>query len=160
LLPSSIWRRDNISEMTIGRLRISVVMTVLSICAATILFFIIAPGAGYPLEFDQGWAMAQVSIPVLAGYLGTATQFASADQNDTQKPAPPLLSWLVFGPVAIYIIGAVSLLIVFWQGNNESAEIGAGMSTSLLSTILTALLGIVTATANVAIAQLFKKQSG
>jgi hypothetical protein len=144
--------------MTIGKLRWMIVATLLSMSAVTILFFITAqPVFGYPIDPSQAWILAQISIPVFTGYLGTATQFAMTEPKDGGAKAPPLLLLLVFGPVAIYLIGALVILYVFWLTNRPEAPDGTGISVGLLSTILTTLLGIVTATANIAIAQLFKK---
>jgi hypothetical protein len=143
--------------MTLGALRKWTVLALLGVTAATILFFLVAPSAGFPLEFDQAWGIAQISVPVLAGYLGTATQFAGSASGDDADPSPPLLPWLVFTPMAIYLLAAAILLVVFGLTNRSSAPVGTGMSATFLSTVLTGLLGIVTVTANVAIARLFRK---
>jgi hypothetical protein len=132
------------------------VFALLALTGGTALFFVVAPAIGYPMEFEQGWAIAQISIPVLVGYLGTAIQFAVNKSDDDDQPSPPLLSWLAFGPIAIYVICAAILLLVFGITNGADAPVGRGMSTGMLSTILTALLGIVTVTSNVAIARLFR----
>lgn len=143
--------------MTVGKFRRVTVLTLLGLTSATIVFFIIAPVLGYPLELDQGWAMAQISIPVLTGYIGTATQFALGGHADDEAKVAPLLTWLVMGPVAIYLLGALAVLWAFWLTNRVGAPLGTGMSTQLLSTILTALLGVVTVSANIAVAQIFRK---
>jgi hypothetical protein len=134
------------------------VATLLGLTAATIMFFLLAPALGYPLEFDQGWALAQISVPVFAGFLATATQFATVEHGGGDETAPPLLAWLIFGPATIYLFGAAAVLFVFWSTNRADAPLGGGMSTQLLSTILTALLGLVTITSNIAIARLFRKE--
>jgi hypothetical protein len=144
--------------MTLSNLRSRMVATLLGITLATIIFFLLGPALGYPLEFDQAWALAQISIPVFIGYFSTTIQFAIGQQAQPDAPAPPLLAWLIFGPAAIYLVGAVVALIVFWSGNRAEAPLGTGMSTGTLSTILTVLLSILAATSNVAIAQLFKKE--
>jgi hypothetical protein len=142
--------------MTIGQLRKLLIFSVLGLTGVTVLFFILAPLCGYPLEPDQGWGIAQISIPVFAGYLGTATQFAAGQNSQSDLEVRPMLSVLIVGPLAIYLIGGVAILLAFWMTNRPGAPIGDGISTQLLSTILTSLLGIVTVTANIAVVQLFK----
>ncbi len=144
--------------MTIGGLRKVIIWAMLALTGSTMLFFVLAPALDYPLEPDQGWAIAQVSVPVFVGYLGTATQFALLPERAADKEPRPMLAMVVLGSLAIYAVGAVTILFAFWLTNRVAAPIDTGMSTKTLSTVLTSLLGVLTVVGNIAVAQMFKRQ--
>ena len=48
-------------------------------------FFLVAPAAGYPLQFDDSMRVLQILLPVFLGYLGSATTFAFRSNTDADR---------------------------------------------------------------------------
>jgi hypothetical protein len=124
VIPPVLRSAGGTSLMTLGTFRRWMVGAPLILTAGTVLFFLVAPAAGYPLEFDQGWSMARISIPLFTFYLGSAISFAVGRSTDDGKPSPPLFSGLVFGTIALYVIVAGILLLVFGVTNGQNAPLG------------------------------------
>jgi hypothetical protein len=143
--------------MTITQLRVFVVGSGLGLTGATLLFFITAhPLFHYPLQGEEGWDIAQISLPVFLGFLGSAAQFA-VNGDATPQRSSPMLTTLVVGPVTLYVLVLVALLAAFGWGNRQGVADGGAMSPDLLKTIYSALLGLVAVTSSIASTLLFRK---
>ena len=130
---------------------------------AVFLFFVLAPAAGYPLTYADALGVVQIIVPVFMGYLGTAAQYVFArtppDEPSPHKSAKPLLKLMVRGPVAVFLIIVVATILAFGITNGADAELGEGMSVSLLSAVVTASLALLAVTTNAAGAYLFAVQA-
>lgn len=132
--------------------------------ASLIVFFLLAPAVGYPLEFSQSLRILEIVLPVFLGYLGAAALYvfraSSADDDVVFRPAAlPLVTVLVKGPVLIFAIAAVALLVAFGITNRQNAPPGSGIGIDQLAAGMTAILGLLTVTTNVAVAYLFRGHS-
>lgn len=143
--------------MTTHQLRSAAIWVSLALTAGTLLFFILAPTIGLPLDFGESWKIAQISLPVFLGYLGLATQFATRPPEGSRrpKPAPPFLGILLFGPMGIYVAAVCALVGSFAWSNRPSALEG-GISVEQLSTVFTALVGLLAVTTNAVVGILFR----
>jgi hypothetical protein len=130
---------------------------------AVFLFFVLAPAAGYPLTYEDALGVVQIIVPVFMGYLGTAAQYVFAktppDEPSPHKAARPLLRLMVRGPVLVFLTIILASIVSFGLTNREDAQIGTGMSVSLLSAVVTASLALLAVTTNAAVAYLFTAQS-
>jgi hypothetical protein len=143
--------------MTITHLRVFIVCSGLGLTGATLLFFITAePLFNYPLQGEDAWDVAQISLPVFLGFLGSAAQFA-IDGGTVRKRSSPMLTTLVVGPVVVYVLVLIALLAAFGWGNRAGADDGGGMSPTLLKTIYSALLGLLAVTSSIAGSLLFRR---
>lgn len=142
--------------MTITQLRIFIVSASLGLTGLTLLFFIMAqPVFGYPLHGDDAWDIAQISLPVFLGFLGSAAQFIIHGKAERRRSSP-LLTTLIVGPTVVYLVVLISLLFAFGWGNRPGAADGGAMGPDLLKTIYTALLGILAITSNISTGLLFR----
>ena len=66
---------------------------------------------------------------------------------------------MVRGPVAVFLIIVVATILAFGITNGADAELGEGMSVSLLSAVVTASLALLAVTTNAAVAYLFAVQA-
>jgi hypothetical protein len=143
--------------MSITQLRVFVVASGLGLTGATLLFFITAhPLFRYPLQGEEAWDIAQISLPVFLGFLGSAAQFAVNGDTAHQRSSP-MVTTLVVGPVTLYVLVLIALLTAFGWGNRQGIADGAGMSPDLLKTIYSALLGLLAITSSIASTLLFRK---
>lgn len=148
--------------MTIQRMRGLVVWSSILIVGLTVFFFILAPAFGYRLEYADVWPLAKPILPVFLGFLGIAVQFIGQDSpggRGRARRAPPLLLPLVAGPIGIYLLGFIALVVAYGVTNRADAPLGEGMSKEDLSTWITVLLGILAATTNAAVAILFRTET-
>lgn len=149
--------------MTVENARTWLITASLLITGGCFLFFILAPTFSYPIDSDQSVRILQIIIPVFIGYLGSATYFVFNNQttsgNLSFQGNSKQVKLLIQGPVYLFCIGLVAILIVFWKGNSASAPPGAGMEIDGLATWVTVLLSILTVTTNVIVAYLFSQAS-
>ena len=96
-------------------------------------------------------------IPVLFSYLGSAAAFAfrAPKQQDLELPHKELASIIVMGPIAVFCVGAVGLLVSFGISNAARAVPGTGMDVDTLAGDFSYLLGLLTLTTAVAVSYLF-----
>lgn len=141
--------------------RLWLVAASLLMSGSLIVFFLLAPAIGYPLEFAQSLRILEIVLPVFLGYLGAAALYAfresPADDHIEFRPAAaPLVMLLVKGPVITFAIAFVALLFAFGMTNRQSAPPGSGINVDQLAAGMTAILGLLTVTTNVAVAYLFR----
>ena len=143
--------------MTIDLARKWLIVSSLSITGVQIVFLLIAPVLGYPLEYPKNLDLLQIVSPVFLGYLGSASHFIF------QNPAPDVpvqnkfLGLLVRGPIAIYVLAVSGSFIAFGYANRASVEPGKGpaMSISNLATALSLCLGVLAVTIGIISSYLF-----
>lgn len=106
--------------------------------------------------------LLEIVSPVFLGYLGSAAQFIFRQNSiqPIQKPhaSPALLTLIVVGPICVYTVCSITSLTAFGLSNSSSSSIAhpsSGMSVDTLAAVLTAALGILTISTNVAVAYLF-----
>jgi hypothetical protein len=130
----------------------SLAMAALSFC-----FFTLAPVVGYPLRYSQAQSVLQIVLPVFLGYLGAASQFVfqRSPPPDDAVGTHPLTGLLVKGPMAVFSLMMVVLIVAFGYSNRMAAPPGDGMSAEQLSAGVTAAMGLLAVTTNVIVAYLF-----
>jgi hypothetical protein len=143
--------------MTIDIARKWLIVSSLVITGVQMVFLLVAPVFGYPLEYPKNLDLLQIVMPVFLGYLGAAAHFIF------QNPAPAVpvqnkfLGLLVRGPLAIYILAAGGALVAFGYANRASVQPGKGptMSVPNLATALSLSLGVLAVTTGVISSYLF-----
>src|SRR4051812_5542789 len=95
----------------------------LLLCAAILVFFLLAPTLGYPLEFAQSMRALEIVLPVFLGYLGTAALFIFRSNPETEDTPPAnvlnLVSLLVKGPIVVFGMVLAALLVAFGRLNSS-----------------------------------------
>jgi hypothetical protein len=132
-----------------------ITLSSLIITGAQMLFLIMAPPFGYPLEYPKNLNIIQIVTPVFLGYLGAATHFAFMNPLPIVVLNNELIPMLVRGPIIIYVMVVSAALFVFGYTNRMGAPVGSGMSPDNLSTTLSIALGILSATTAVIVSYLF-----
>lgn len=138
----------------------------LLVTAGTFLFLVLGPALGYPLDWDQIPRLFEIILPVFLGYLGSASHFvfrgqapaaneAIAQRNDGIDQRASLLGVIVRGPIIVFSVAIVAVAFAFGYSNRVNAAPGSGMSIDQLAASITALLGILAVTTNVAVSYLF-----
>jgi hypothetical protein len=134
------------------------VISSLTITAATLMFFLAAPAFGYPITWEQGTRVVEIVIPVFLGYLGSATLFLF--QTRRQRPSrladvSQIGAILVRGPIIVFVLVCITTLFSFGYSNRLTANPGSGMSVDTLAWSITSTLGLLAVTTNVATSYLF-----
>jgi len=136
-----------------------IILTSLGVIGVLLVFYVIAPVFGYPLEFEHSIRLIQINTPIFLGYLGSATQFLftgnTARSAVIDEQLAPLLRILLVGPIVVFAIATVACLIAFGLSNAKSASPGIGMTIENLSVLLTAALGLLAVTSSVFVSYLF-----
>jgi hypothetical protein len=149
--------------MTVLKAQIFIVVSSLALTGTLLLFYILSPSLGYPLEFDQAIRLTQINTPIFLGFLGSATQFLfTGDRTRARlidEQLEPLLKILVVGPIAVFAVATIACLFAFGVSNGKSAAPGQGMSIDSLSVLLTAILGLLAVTTSVIVSYLFSTVS-
>ncbi|WP_437805131.1 hypothetical protein [Sorangium sp. So ce1078] len=130
----------------------------LSVTAANLLFFIMAPSLGYPMEYPENVRIMQLLMPVVLGYLGAMTSFLfQAPRRVRIDPqALPFLDLLVKGPVIIFTVATTAAIVAFGYSNRRFAPSGTTrMTLDTLSITITACLALLTVTTNAVVSYLF-----
>ena len=151
--------------MTADHARRWLIQATLILTGGTFGFLLVAPLLGYRLEWKDVTRVLEIVLPVFLGYLGTATQFVfqnmAGRQNSGISPtqANPLLPLLIRGPIWIFGILIAATFIAFGVSNSPSAAAGNGMTIDVLSGVITASLGLLNVTTQVAVSYLFSLDS-
>jgi hypothetical protein len=146
--------------MTVDAARKWLVFSSLSITGGLLVFFLLAPAAGYPILFAQSLRVLEVLLPTFLGYIGTAAFFvfradSSADLAVFRKTSAPLVGMLIRGPVLVFSLSLTVLIIAFGIMNSPAAPPGSGISFDQLTAGVSVILGLLAVTTNVAISYLF-----
>lgn len=144
--------------MSLHEARKWLILASLIACAATFVFVLIAPVAGYPLLWADSLRVLELVIPVFAGYLGAAAQYVFRQRNNESVNAQDgtrLLLIMIKGPVIVFTVMSLAILIGFGLSNRQSATPGEGMNVGTLAGLLSAALGFLAITTNAAVAYLF-----
>jgi hypothetical protein len=101
--------------MTVQQARVWLVAYSLVACGTTIVFFLIAPATTYPLGWDDSFRILEIITPVFFGYLGLATRniFAPRTARDVEPYSSSLFRMLLLGPLSIFGIVVVTLVVPF-----------------------------------------------
>jgi hypothetical protein len=145
--------------MTPNQARTWLIRATLSVTAADLVFFLLAPRMGYPLPPDEAPRLLQIIVPVFTGYLGAAIHFlfGAAQPASVRKGrgVPSQMRMVVQGPVALFSVWVVAALIAFGWSNRVAAPQDTGMSVDELASHMTAALALLTATTGIVVNYLF-----
>ncbi|MGA9155425.1 MAG: hypothetical protein WB249_01365 [Candidatus Sulfotelmatobacter sp.] len=147
--------------MTIQRARIWLVSYSLAICGLTLVFFLIAPITSYPLEWAQSLRILEIITPVFFGYLGLATRHIFAGDpapSDSSKGSVGMLGLLVIGPLVIFAVVTVALIVAFGFSNSGRVNSSRAMSIDTFAAGIAAVLSLLTVTTNVIVIHVFGGQ--
>jgi hypothetical protein len=95
---------------------------------------------------------------VFLANLGSATAFVfprTRRQDRHTVGSTELIGLLVRGPICVFAIAIVAAVGSFGYSNRLTAPAGSGMSLDTLSSVVSAALGLLAVTTNVAVAYLF-----
>jgi hypothetical protein len=150
--------------MTYDDLRRWVVTRSLGCAALSFVIFLFAPLIlqlfAITMRWDQAWKLAQISVPVLLGYVSSAVVFALGQANspvDESKSPSQLLITLTKSAFYVYAALFVLVLLAYGLSNRPTGPQGEGMSSEMLATLLTGALAFLTATTNALVLILFGK---
>lgn len=132
----------------------------LFISGALFVFFMMAPPLGFPLTYEQAMRVLEIVLPVFLGYIGSASAYLfSAEQvvGIVHEDRRQFLAPLLIGPVAIFLLVVVTILVSFGLSNRTSAPAGEGMSVDLLAGSISAALGFLAVSTNLIAGRLFAK---
>jgi ABC-type dipeptide/oligopeptide/nickel transport system permease component len=122
------------------------------------LAYIIAPATRFPLSFEQALSVLQIVFPLFLGYLASAVVFVTKQDKKASEVMSGFLRVLITWP--FYVVALLSFAIFFAFGvsnwPSETANTGHGMSFDTMSSLISLVLGIHTATTSALIAYLFK----
>lgn len=140
--------------------RVWLVNASLVISGLFMLFTVLSPIFGYPLEFTQALRLTEIVFPVFFGYLGSAVFFLIGQGKKTKvRPgSSTLLSTLVKGPIILFGLGGVAAFTAFGISNSANAPPGEGMSVDTLALIFTGLISLLAGTTSALVAHLFSVQ--
>lgn len=148
--------------MTNERARLWLTAYSLGVCGATLLFFLIAPATPYPLDWPGAFRILEIIAPVFFGYLGLATRYLFEDRKAViQVPQPNakgLFTLLVVGPLVVFSLVAVALIVSFGLSNSGTvtpSKATTAMSLDNLAAGVTLALSLLTVTTNVIVSKLF-----
>ncbi len=136
----------------------------LILTGATMAFFLVAPTLGFPLTYEKSVQFLAVITPVFAGYIGTASKFVfskfTPNEAEMEIERQPLFGLLLRGPLIVYTIGVVGLIVGFGYSNRLSATTGDGMTTEVFGISLSLILAFLAAANGALIAKLFHMEEG
>jgi hypothetical protein len=146
--------------MTTDAARRWLILASLVITGVQIIFLIVAPVFGLPLEYPKNLNLLQITSPVFVGYLGSAVHFIFMTPPPEIPARIQFLGLLVKGPIIIYACAIISAFAAFAFSNRAGAPIGGGMSVDNLATAISIALGLLAATTGAIIAFLFAANQG
>ena len=147
--------------MNVQQAREWIVKASLVATGSLIVFFLLAPGIGYPLLLEEALPILGAVLPVFAGYLGAAAH------NIFRHPPVPvhfeahneaLLGMLVKGPIIIFGLAIGSLLFAFYYAARH-VEVGEGISVNALRMGVAAALTLQSAVTGALVMYLFSVES-
>lgn len=146
--------------MSIAEARVWIVRWTLGITLATLLFILLGRMFGYPLQPQYAARVAQIVLPVFLGYLGAASQFVFRPHGTGEvahiEAHGALLTLMIKGPPTVFATALVAVFIAFGFANRTGLPDAAqGMHIDELAAWLTAIIGLLAATTNFAVAYLF-----
>jgi len=147
--------------MTADEARRWLIKATLLLTGATFVFLLMAPVVGYRLAWKDAIRVFEIVLPVFLGYLGTAAQFVFQNMAGKENSGiaatqtNPFLSLLVRGPIWLFGLVIATALVAFGVSNSASAAAGTGMSADALAGVITAALGLLNVTTQVAVSYLF-----
>lgn len=149
--------------MTVKQARFFIVnMSVLG-TAGTFLFFMIGKPLGYPLSWSQVQRVVEIVLPVFLGYLGAASLyvFGQKGKNDDVSfgQNEDLAGRILRSSAWTFALILAAILFAFGYTNRPNATQDEGMSIDTLSWAVTAILGILNVSTNVAVTYLFSVSS-
>lgn len=153
--------------MTVQQGRNWILLASLIACGATFVFFFLAPVFGYPLLWRDSSRILELIAPVFIGYVSTAVYYAihhaihqTGKHSEENVPSVSrFMSLIIKGPVILFAITSVAILIAFGVLNAQTAEQGLGMSVENLAFAFTLALGLLTGTTNAVVHYLFSRES-
>jgi len=141
--------------MSVDEARKWLILASLSITGAQIVFLLVCPAFGFPLEFSQSLNLLQIVTPVFLGYLGSAAHFVFMSPVPTVSANNQFLGLMVRGPIIIYALAMVAAFSAFGYSNRVGATIGNGMSFDDLSTAVSISLGVLAVVTGIIVSYLF-----
>lgn len=131
------------------------ILASLLITGAQLIFYLVAPFIGFPLDPPRNIDLVQIVTPVFLGYLGTATHFLFITPPPQVQVNREYLGYLVKGPILIYCGAVIAANAAFAYSNRTGAVLGQGMSVDTLRTSLSISLGVLAATTGIIVSHLF-----
>ncbi|AVR96565.1 hypothetical protein [Pseudoduganella armeniaca] len=147
--------------MNVQQAREWIVQSSLAATGALILFFLLTPIHGFPVEFEEALRLMGTVVPVFVGYLGAAIHrlFARAPRTVVlERNHGRMLNLLVKGPVMLYGLGMAALIASFWYSNRSTTEVG-GMTIDALGLGVTALVSLQAGTTGALVMYLFAAEA-
>ncbi|MCX7219363.1 MAG: hypothetical protein NTY70_10650 [Burkholderiales bacterium] len=144
--------------MTHENARTWLILSSLIITGFQMVFLLVAPHLGFPLESPKNIEILQNISPVFFGYLGSASHFIFKNS----EPAPSVtnchLGFLIKGPFCIYVLATVGAFAAFAYSNRAASN--SGMTVESLTTSLSMALGVLAVTTGVLSSYLFAAPNG
>lgn len=147
--------------MNVQQAREWIVQVSLAATGALMLFFLLTPIHGFPVEFEEALRLMGTVVPVFVGYVGSAIHRLFAGQSHTvalEGNHAKMLNLLVKGPLILYGVGMAALIASFWYSNRSTAEVG-GMSIDGLALGVTALVSLLAGTTGAVVMYLFAMEA-
>jgi hypothetical protein len=144
--------------MTIDAARKWLILSSPIITALQMLFLIVCPTIGFPLQYPKNLDLLQLISPVFLGYLGAASHFIFQNPTPEVPVVRQFLGMLVRGPIIIYFVVVSGTFAAFAYSNRVGAPIGSGMSVENLSTAISIALGLLAVTTGIISSYLFVAQ--
>jgi hypothetical protein len=141
--------------MDINEARKVLVVWSLIITGFQLIFLLVAPAFGFPIQYPRNISLLQIVSPVFLGYLGSATHFIFINPTPAIKANNEFLGILIKGPLMIYSLVVVGTMTAFWYSNRAGAPAGSGISVENLATALSLALGLLAVTTGVISSHLF-----
>jgi hypothetical protein len=152
--------------MSVEEARSWLLKATMILTTALFLFLVVAPGFGFPLEYQHGEVMriVQILFPVFLGYLGAGTHFVFKylHRQEPRESATtrPLFAVLVKWPIRLWVVMCGAVLGMFWYTNTAGAMHGTAWDLDLLAMWLTAAMCFLNATTNTVVSYLFAMETG
>lgn len=142
-------------HMTVDEARKWLITGSLLITGVQMVFLVVCPAFGYPLEWPKNLDLLQIISPVFLGYLGSASHFIFMAPAPVVTADNRYLGLLIKGPLTIYTVVVLAAIVAFGYSNRVGAPIGANMSVDNLTNTLSAALGVLAVTTGVISSYLF-----
>ena len=136
-----------------------VIKACLLIMGGTLIFFLVAPTAGFPLEFTSSLRILEIILPIFLGYIGQSIFLLlhrGTQPMDEQRLVRKSLKLLIQGPIVIFCLALVSIIVAFGLSNRAGAPIGSGITPDGLALSVSIVTAVLTATTNAVVIFLFR----